>query len=294
MAKVNPFRWSTKYQDDESDFVYYGYRFYNPSTGRWLNRDPLGELGGKNLYAFCINSPIDTIDPDGLDWLQDAANYSAGIADSLTFGLTGKAREGLIWMLFDEEGGGINTGSGAYTAGEVTEVTVEVAVTLGGASLRQTAKLAVRSELEGGARAAFRRANSLTGGFVHHANPILGHPGGAIARYPLPFKWAARGAWNMKWVPTRAAHMAEHANMLRLEALDEAREATMFVRQAGNALANYIDGLASCNNWSVDISANVSGSSVQDGPIPEVPSSMIEADVQISESGVEGDSGGGE
>jgi RHS repeat-associated protein len=45
MAKVNPFRFSTKYDDDETDFLYYGNRFYNPSTGRWLSADPLTELG---------------------------------------------------------------------------------------------------------------------------------------------------------------------------------------------------------------------------------------------------------
>ena len=41
MAKVNPFRFSTKYDDDETDFLYYGYRYCNSSTGRWLSTDPL-------------------------------------------------------------------------------------------------------------------------------------------------------------------------------------------------------------------------------------------------------------
>ncbi|NLH73923.1 MAG: RHS repeat-associated core domain-containing protein [Verrucomicrobia bacterium] len=45
ISKLNPLRFSTKYTDDESGFLYYGYRFYNPSTGRWLSRDPIGELG---------------------------------------------------------------------------------------------------------------------------------------------------------------------------------------------------------------------------------------------------------
>ena len=36
MARLNPFRFSTKYDDDETDLLYYGYRYYNPSTGRWL------------------------------------------------------------------------------------------------------------------------------------------------------------------------------------------------------------------------------------------------------------------
>jgi RHS repeat-associated protein len=45
MAKVNPFRFSTKYQDDETDLLYYGYRYYNAGTGRWPSRDPIGEPG---------------------------------------------------------------------------------------------------------------------------------------------------------------------------------------------------------------------------------------------------------
>ena len=47
MAKANPFRFSsTKYQDDETDLVMYPARPYNPSTGRWLTKDPLGEKAG--------------------------------------------------------------------------------------------------------------------------------------------------------------------------------------------------------------------------------------------------------
>jgi RHS repeat-associated protein len=45
MAKANPFRFSTKYQDEETDLLYYGYRYYNASTGRWITRDPLTEAG---------------------------------------------------------------------------------------------------------------------------------------------------------------------------------------------------------------------------------------------------------
>ena len=62
MAKANPFRFSTKYQDDETDLLYYGYRYYNPSTGRWLSRDPIHEKGGFNLYAFVANNPVSEFD----------------------------------------------------------------------------------------------------------------------------------------------------------------------------------------------------------------------------------------
>ena len=39
------FGFSTKYQDTETGFLYYGFRYYDPETGRWPNRDPIGELG---------------------------------------------------------------------------------------------------------------------------------------------------------------------------------------------------------------------------------------------------------
>ena len=58
----SPFRFSTKYTDDESDFVYYGFRFYNPSMGRWLSRDPIAEQGGTNLYGFLINNSLNAFD----------------------------------------------------------------------------------------------------------------------------------------------------------------------------------------------------------------------------------------
>jgi RHS repeat-associated protein len=66
MAHANKFRFSTKYQDDESDFLYYGYRSYNPTLGRWLSRDPVEEKGGRNLYGFTSNDAIKFYDKLGL------------------------------------------------------------------------------------------------------------------------------------------------------------------------------------------------------------------------------------
>ena len=58
----NPFRFSTKYTDDETGLVYYGHRFYEPELGRFINRDPIEEDGGLNLYGFVGNDPVNFYD----------------------------------------------------------------------------------------------------------------------------------------------------------------------------------------------------------------------------------------
>jgi len=67
MADTNPFRFSTKYEDDENDLLYYGGRYYDPSTGRWPNHDPIGESITRNLYGFVDNDGINFFDLDGLE-----------------------------------------------------------------------------------------------------------------------------------------------------------------------------------------------------------------------------------
>ena len=89
-ATNNHFRFSSKWQDDETDLLCYGHRYLSPSLGRWLARDPRAlledldldlTLDGRleavfptgrlnedvlNLYRFAGNSPIDQIDALGL------------------------------------------------------------------------------------------------------------------------------------------------------------------------------------------------------------------------------------
>ena len=65
-------RFSTKYFDSETGLYYYGYRFYLPTLMRWLNRDPIGEEGGLNLYGFCVNSPVNMTDHFGLATVKES------------------------------------------------------------------------------------------------------------------------------------------------------------------------------------------------------------------------------
>jgi RHS repeat-associated protein len=70
MAGTFAYRLSTKYRQAETGLYYYGYRHHDPRHGRWMSRDPLQEQGGTNLYAYCQNGPVSTVDPIGLDWLE--------------------------------------------------------------------------------------------------------------------------------------------------------------------------------------------------------------------------------
>jgi RHS repeat-associated protein len=45
---------------------YYGYRYYHPQTGRWINKDPIEEEGGLNLYGFVGNDGVNRRDVLGL------------------------------------------------------------------------------------------------------------------------------------------------------------------------------------------------------------------------------------
>ncbi|MGE0669383.1 MAG: RHS repeat-associated core domain-containing protein [Parachlamydiales bacterium] len=61
----NPWRFSSK-RHDETGLVYFGRRYYDPVSGRWLNPDPIGYEGGINLYAFVRNNPLTHRDLYGL------------------------------------------------------------------------------------------------------------------------------------------------------------------------------------------------------------------------------------
>jgi RHS repeat-associated protein len=65
-ADMVPFHYSSKFTDAETGLNYYGFRYYDPVHGRWLNRDPIGEAGGANLYGMVGNSPVNQVDVLGL------------------------------------------------------------------------------------------------------------------------------------------------------------------------------------------------------------------------------------
>ncbi len=65
-TSANDIRFSSKRFDDNTGLSYFGARYYDSSTGRFISRDPMGYIDGPNQYIYCVNNPIGCIDPFGL------------------------------------------------------------------------------------------------------------------------------------------------------------------------------------------------------------------------------------
>jgi len=89
--------------------TYYGYRYYDPVTGRWPSRDPIEEEGGLNLYGFVGSDGVNKLDNLGLKeiensieecfckclefWLRLRTSAKEGITDSVVNNLFGDNAE---------------------------------------------------------------------------------------------------------------------------------------------------------------------------------------------------------
>ncbi len=72
IAFKNPFRYRSYYHDFETNLYYLNSRYYDPEIGRFINADDIASLNisqiaqnGLNLYAYCLNNPMNQIDENG-------------------------------------------------------------------------------------------------------------------------------------------------------------------------------------------------------------------------------------
>jgi RHS repeat-associated protein len=119
-------------QTQTSDFLYAGSYFHQPSQlnltlhraysanlGRWINRDPLAESAGSNLYAYVHNTPTESYDPQGTD---DVGGVIGGVLGGLAGGLGGAGLGAIEGAPLGPGGstiGGINLGQAGAGGGFV-------------------------------------------------------------------------------------------------------------------------------------------------------------------------------
>ena len=87
LADKNHVTYSTRYSEGNTGLIYYTYRHYAPRLHKWINKDPIGEQGGINLYQMVENDPIGNFDVLGyilsLNPIQSSKYYHNG--EAVTF-----------------------------------------------------------------------------------------------------------------------------------------------------------------------------------------------------------------
>jgi RHS repeat-associated protein len=81
---TNTFRYTGREFDLETGLYYYRTRHYEPSLARFISEDPIRFLAGVNFYAYTGNSPINRIDPSGLDWIYHQSTGRMNHVDNQT------------------------------------------------------------------------------------------------------------------------------------------------------------------------------------------------------------------
>ncbi len=159
-----PFGFAGGLYDRDTKLIRFGARDYDAVTGRWTAKDPTLFLGEDvNLYLYAFGDPVNFVDPAGRApvWAKKLSNFIAGFGDTLSFGLSKWARDGIADS-FDLGPTVFPCQPGFYTGGQVAGALYGLA--LGNASPAPAAG-AAGAELNWaaiGGRAANARAGRFT------------------------------------------------------------------------------------------------------------------------------------
>jgi RHS repeat-associated protein len=133
----NPFQFMGR-ENDETDLYFYRARYYQPSFQRFISEDPIGLLGGMNLYSLVGENPINFVDPLGLSKCPsfgDSFRFASNATRTFAYSVPSYVVRGSVGIL--------TAGITARTFGTVTFLQAVRSVGVGGiANLGVTGTLA--------------------------------------------------------------------------------------------------------------------------------------------------------
>ncbi len=88
----NHIRFPSQYHDEETGLHYNRYRYYEPETGRYLSKDPIGLERGKNQFGYVDGNPLSFVYPTGEIAIAPVIVWGLPIVDGIVWGLTKKPR----------------------------------------------------------------------------------------------------------------------------------------------------------------------------------------------------------
>ena len=125
LANVNPLRHRGYVYDQETGFYYLQSRYYDPAIGRFLNADSYASTGqgiiGNNMFAYCNNSPVYQLDPEGEIAISTLILIGSAIIGAVCAGYTAykeyQAGYDTVHIIGDSVCAGFAGFSIAYTGG---------------------------------------------------------------------------------------------------------------------------------------------------------------------------------
>ena len=83
-AWSSPYLFNAKELDEETGLYYYGARYLDPNSTRWLSVDPMWEkYMGMTPYQYCHNNPVRMVDPDGNeDYFNEEGRYLGRVGNN--------------------------------------------------------------------------------------------------------------------------------------------------------------------------------------------------------------------
>ena len=113
-----------QYYDEETGLHYNRFRYYDPSIGRYISADPIGQDGGANLFAYSFIDPVNLVDPFGLIgsrgfFGRSGTLRSAGERGAQAAIVSGAASAGLTAAASSAAAAGVPGGATAAAIGSI-------------------------------------------------------------------------------------------------------------------------------------------------------------------------------